>query len=79
MLKSLLYLCEIELRQNCIADFIRWCDLILKELRLNRNRVIHSIEDISDILHEIHTALIHDSDLSAHASNLLSFLPCGRP
>ncbi len=78
MLKSLLYLCEIELRQNRIVDFIRWCDLILKELRLDRNRTINSVEDISIILHEINDALIHDSDLSSQASNILSLLPKSR-
>jgi len=78
MLKSLLYLCEIELRLNRIVDFIRWCDLILKELRLDRNRTINSVEDISIILHEINDALIHDSDLSSQASNILTLLPKSR-
>jgi tetratricopeptide (TPR) repeat protein len=78
MLKSLLYLCEIELRQNRIVDFIRWCDLILKELRLNRARTIDKVEDISGILNEINNELIHNSDLSAQVSNLFSLLPSGR-
>ena len=38
MLKALLYLSEIELRQDRIDEFIHWCDLLLKELQLNRNR-----------------------------------------
>jgi len=79
IVKSLLYLCEIELRQNRIIDFIHWCNLILKELRLNRDRTINSVEDISFILHEINDALIHDSDLSTQVSKLLSLLPCSRP
>ena len=78
MLKCLLYLCEIELRQNRIVDFVSWCDLILKELQLNRNKIIHTIEDISNILHEIKSALISNSDLSAQASNILSLLPKSR-
>jgi tetratricopeptide (TPR) repeat protein len=78
MLKSLLYLCEIELRQNRIIDFIHWFDLILKELQLNRDKTIHNVEDISSILHGIKSALIHNSDLSSQISTLFSLLPSGR-
>jgi len=78
MLKSLLYLCEIELRQNRIIEFIHWCDLILKELRLNRNRTVDKVEDISGILCEINNALINYKDLSAQVSTVLSLLPSGR-
>jgi glycosyltransferase involved in cell wall biosynthesis len=75
MLNSLLYLCEIELRQDHIVDFIRWCDLILKELQMDRNKTIHNIEDIKDILYIINSALIHNSDLSTQVSVILSLLP----
>lgn len=75
MLKSLLYLCEIELRQDRIVEIIHWCDLLLKELQLNRNRTLHTIEDLSGILQEINDALIHDSDLSAQVSKILSLVP----
>ncbi|MCX5846820.1 MAG: glycosyltransferase [Deltaproteobacteria bacterium] len=78
MLKALLYLCEIELRQNRIVEFIHWCDLLLKELQLNRNRTIHTIEDLSGILQEINMALIHDSVLSAQVEKILSLLPDSR-
>jgi tetratricopeptide (TPR) repeat protein len=77
MLKSLLYLCEIELRQNRIVDFIHWCDLILRELRLNRARTIDNVEDISGILHEINNALINNKGLSGQVSTVLSLLPFG--
>jgi tetratricopeptide (TPR) repeat protein len=75
MLNSLLYLCEIELRQDHIVDFIRWCDLILKELQMDRNKTIHNIEDIKDILYIINSALIQNSDLSTQVSVILSLLP----
>jgi len=78
MLNSLLYLCEVELRQNRIVEFIRWCDLILKELQLNRDKTIHSIEDIHCILQEINVALRHNNDLSTQVSNLLSLLAKSR-
>jgi glycosyltransferase involved in cell wall biosynthesis/Tfp pilus assembly protein PilF len=78
MLKALLYLCEIELRQDRIVEFISWCDLLMKELHLNRDRTLNSVEDLCGIFHEINIALIKDSDLSAQVSNILSLLPGGR-
>ncbi|MGO9139672.1 MAG: hypothetical protein ACLP9S_13005 [Syntrophales bacterium] len=75
MLKSFLYLCARELRQNRFVDFIRWCDLILKEHRLSRNKTIHNFEDISAILQEISIALIDNRVLSSQVSNLLSLMP----
>lgn len=77
-LKALLYLCEIELRQNRMVDFINWCDLLLKELQLNRNRTLHTVEDLSGILQEINMALSHDSALSAQAAKILTLLPGSR-
>jgi glycosyltransferase involved in cell wall biosynthesis len=77
-LKALLLLCEIELRQSQMVAFVDRCDLLLKELRLNRGRTIHSVEDLSGILHEIHTDLIHDSELSSQVSKILSLLPGSR-
>lgn len=74
--KTLLYLCEIELRQDRIVEFIHWCDLLMKELHLERNRTLDSVEDLCGILDEIKAALIKDSVLSAQASTLLALLPC---
>ncbi|MFH1993503.1 MAG: glycosyltransferase [Pseudomonadota bacterium] len=78
LVKALLYLCEIELRQDRTVEFIHWCDLLLKELQLNRNRTLHTIEDLSVILHEINMALSHDSALSTQVSDILSLLPGSR-
>ena len=77
-LTALLCLCEIELRQDRMVECIHWLDLLLKELKLNRNRTLHSIDDLSCILHEIKKVLIHDSDLSSQISTILSLLPGGR-
>ncbi|MBA3036700.1 MAG: glycosyltransferase, partial [Desulfobacterium sp.] len=74
-LKALLYLCEIELRQDRVVEFIHWCDLVLKELGLNRNRTLDSVEDLGGILQEINIVLIHDVDLCSQVSNVLSLLP----
>ncbi|MBU0698942.1 MAG: hypothetical protein KKE59_05910, partial [Proteobacteria bacterium] len=60
------------------VEFIHWCDLLLKELQLNRNRTLHTIEDLSVILHEINMALSHDSALSTQVSDILSLLPGSR-
>lgn len=78
MLKALLYLCEIELRQDRIVEFVNWCDLLMKELHLNRDRTINSIADLSIIMHEIKVALIHNNALSDQATNVLSLLPGSR-
>jgi len=72
--KTLLYLCEIELRQERIAEFIHWCDLLLKELHLNRARTIHSIEDLSVIMNEIHMSLTNAGERSQIAK-ILTLLP----
>jgi hypothetical protein len=77
-LKSLLYLCEIELRQNRFVEFIHWCDLILKELQLDRTKTIHTIEDMSNIFHEIENTLMHNSDLSSHVAKIVPLLPGAR-
>jgi len=58
-----------------MAEFIQWCDPLLKELCLNRNRMLHSIEDLSSIWNEINIALSYDSALSAQAAKILSLLP----
>jgi glycosyltransferase involved in cell wall biosynthesis/Tfp pilus assembly protein PilF len=78
VIKALLYLCEIELKQGRMVEFIRWCDLLLKELQLNRDRMLQSVEDLSGIFHEIHLALIHDSELSSQVSQILSLMPSSR-
>ena len=77
-LKPLLYLCEIELRQNRFVEFIHWCDLILKELQLDRTKTIHTIEDMSNIFHEIENTLMHNSDLSSHVAKIVPLLPGAR-
>jgi glycosyltransferase involved in cell wall biosynthesis len=74
-IKALLYLCEIELSQDRMVECIHWLDLLLKDLQLKRDRTIHNVEDLSGILHEIHRALIHDSELSFQVSKILSLLP----
>jgi tetratricopeptide (TPR) repeat protein len=77
-LKALLYLCEIELRQDRMVECIHWCDLLLKELQLSRNRKLNNVEDLIAILREIHTALVNNRDLSDQASHVLSLLPVSR-
>jgi len=76
--KALLYLCEIELRRDRLDDFIHWCDLLLKELRLNRNRTLNTVADLSALLDEIHRALIDNSDLSEQVSKIQTLLPDSR-
>ncbi|MDP3027961.1 MAG: glycosyltransferase [Deltaproteobacteria bacterium] len=75
LVKALLYLCEIDLKQNRILDFVGWCDLILKELGLNRNITINDMGDIIGILLEIDFALKDQPGISSQAKKVLSLLP----
>lgn len=77
-LKALLSLCEIELRQDRMVAFIHWCDLLLKELQLQRDRTLHNMEDLFGIVGEIGRALSHDSECSAQVSKIISLLPGSR-
>ncbi|HEC98958.1 MAG TPA: glycosyltransferase [Proteobacteria bacterium] len=75
LVKALLYLCEIDLKQNRILDFVGWCDLILKELGLNRNITINDMGDIIGVLLEIDFALKDQPGISSQAKKVLSLLP----
>jgi len=69
---ALLHLCEVELRQERLAEFIHWCDLLMKELELPRQKTLHNVEDLLIILRQIQTALTHDQELSLRFSDILS-------
>ncbi len=75
LVKALLYLCEIDLRQNRLLDFVGRCDLILKELSLNRNVKIDDIEDMIGILLEIDFALKDQPEISSQTKRVISLLP----
>lgn len=75
LVKALLYLCEINLKQNRILDFVGWCDLILKELGLNRNITVNNMEDIIGILTKINFAVQDQPEISSQAKKVLSLLP----
>ncbi|HEU20360.1 MAG TPA: glycosyltransferase [Deltaproteobacteria bacterium] len=75
LITPMLSLCEIDLRQNKIVDFIRRCDQILVELELNRNRTIHTMEDVVNILLEIKYAVRERDDANGRLTTLLSLLP----
>ena len=75
LVKALLYLCEINLKQNQILDFVGWCDLILKELGLNRNITVNNMEDIIGILTKINFAVQDQPEISSQAKKVLSLLP----
>jgi tetratricopeptide (TPR) repeat protein len=75
LVKVLLFLCEIELKQGRIEDFISWCDLMLKELGLNRNIIINSMDDIISIFFNINFALKDQPEIISQARKVLGFLP----
>lgn len=75
LITAMLSLCEIDLRQNRIVDFIQQCDTVLAELELDRNRTIHTMEDVMDILLEIKFAVRNLVDATQKLTTLLCLLP----
>ena len=72
---TLLSLCEIDVRQNRIVDLVQHCDLILSALTLDRNRTIHTMEDLVNILLDIKFALRTEPDATGKLEALLSLIP----
>ena len=75
LVKVLLQLCEIELRQNRMIEFLRWCDLVLKELGLDRDKTINDMEDVVAILLEIDFAARNSPEIATQALRVLRLLP----
>ena len=75
LVKVLLQLCEIELRQNRMIEFLRWCDLVLKELGLGRDKTINDMEDVVAILLEIDFAARNSPEIATQALRVLRLLP----
>jgi tetratricopeptide (TPR) repeat protein len=75
LMKVLLQLCEIELRQNRMIEFLRRCDLVLKELGLDRDKTINDMEDVVAILLEIDFAARNSPEIAAQALRVLRLLP----
>ncbi|MCG6534180.1 MAG: methyltransferase domain-containing protein, partial [Syntrophales bacterium LBB04] len=71
----LLQLCDLEFRLNAIDDFTLHCDQLLKELGLNRDRALNSMEDIAAMFLDIDFALRHRPQSEALALNILYLLP----
>lgn len=75
LITAMLSLCEIDLKQNRIVDFIQRCDGVLSELDLDRNRTINTMEDVVNILLEIQFAVRNQADAARKIVTLLSLLP----
>jgi glycosyltransferase involved in cell wall biosynthesis len=74
-MKALLCLCEIELKQGRIENFIGWCDSILRTLSLNRNITINSMDDMIPIMLDINFELREQSENIFQARKVLSLIP----
>jgi glycosyltransferase involved in cell wall biosynthesis len=72
--KALLFLCEIELKQGRIEKFIGWCDSILKNLSLNRNITINSMDDMIPIMLGINFELREQPEHIVQARKILSLI-----
>jgi glycosyltransferase involved in cell wall biosynthesis len=71
---ALLCLCEIDLKQMRFPEFVHSCDRILAELQLNRQRVIHGLDDMVGVVEEIRSALRGRPHLGSQTEKLLSLL-----
>ena len=58
-----------------MAEFIHWCDSVLEELELNRDKVINDIEDVGAILFEIGFATRNSPEVAAQTLRILHLLP----
>ena len=74
-IKALLFLCEIELKQGRIENFIGQCDSILKKLSLNRNITINSMDDMIPIMLDINFELREQPENIIQARKVLSLIP----
>ena len=73
--ETLLRLCETALKRNRVDAFLHHCDDLLKVLGLDRRRVIHSMEDVADMLFDIGFAVRNDRESLRLLPGLLSLVP----
>jgi len=71
----LLQLCHIELQLNAIDDFVSHADQLLRELELDRNRTLNTMEDIAVMLLDIDFSLRHRPESATLIFRTLSLLP----
>lgn len=75
LIEVLLYLCKIETKQNNILGLLHWCDLLMEELKLNRNITINGMEDVVRILLDIDFSLRNQPKIASFLLNIFSLLP----
>jgi tetratricopeptide (TPR) repeat protein len=71
----ILTLCELSLKKGDIESHVKYCDELLKELDLSRDRKIDSFKDIKSIFIEVEKALNKDKKYSNRIRNIVSLLP----
>ena len=71
----LLYLGEIDLRQNRIVDFVDRCDRIMEQLGLDRNITIQDMRDVVGILLDIGFSVKDQPGSASQVRKLLGLLP----
>jgi glycosyltransferase involved in cell wall biosynthesis len=74
-LEAVLKAAEADLLGGRVEDFIGRCDAALRELGMNRNRAVDSMDDLAAILLEIETGLSDSPELAEMALRLRRFLP----
>lgn len=73
-LSALLCLCEIELKENRLIEFVHACDEILKRLDLDRKRTIEGLYDMVGVLKEIRHAVKDHPELDGRTGRILALL-----
>jgi tetratricopeptide (TPR) repeat protein len=70
-LPNLLTMCELKLKTGDIESHVKYCDKILENLSLDRNRTIDSFEDMKNIFKEIGNSISNGITCSSKINNII--------
>ena len=73
-LSNLLTMCELKLKSNDIESHVKYCDKILENLSLDRNRTIDSFEDLKNIFLEIGNSMCNGINYSSKIKKIIGKL-----
>jgi tetratricopeptide (TPR) repeat protein len=71
----ILALCELELKRGDIESHIKYCDMLLERLALQRDRIINNFDELKSIFLEIESVLNDNNSHSKRISKIIAQLP----